>query len=73
MELNTIGLGLQKTNGQKNKAEQPTVSFMQVQLEVAAIKSSSYPSFGSGLLLSNELHLSEFSPGGVFTSLHSEI
>ena len=54
MELNTIGLGLQKMNGQENKAERTTERFVQVQLEVAAINSSSYPSFGSGLLLSNE-------------------
>ena len=54
MELNTIGLGLQKTNGQENKAERTTENFVQVQLKVAAILSSAYPCFGSGLLRSND-------------------
>ena len=55
MGLNTIGLGLQKTNGQENKAERTTENFVQLQLKVAAITSSAYPSFGSGLILSNNL------------------
>ena len=53
MELNTIGLGLQKTNGQENKAERTTERFVQVQFKVAAIFSSAYPCFGSGLLRSH--------------------
>ena len=45
MELNTIGLELQKTNGQENKAERTTMGFVQVRFEVVAIISSNITAF----------------------------
>ena len=53
MGLNTIGLGLQKTNGQKNKAERTIERFVQEWLKVTAIKIAAYSCFRSGLLCSN--------------------